>query len=66
MDEEIGGKYGVDYVMSDYGLKGDAALVVDAGSERLYLGASGVLWGKITVEGKERWLRSWRCLYHSC
>ncbi len=53
VDEEISGRYGVDYVMSDYGLKGDAALVVDAGMENLYIGASGVLWGKITVEGKQ-------------
>ncbi|MCW4051592.1 MAG: ArgE/DapE family deacylase [Candidatus Bathyarchaeota archaeon] len=53
VDEEIGGKYGVDYVMSDYGLKGEAALVVDAGIERLYLGASGVIWGKIRIEGKQ-------------
>jgi acetylornithine deacetylase/succinyl-diaminopimelate desuccinylase-like protein len=41
VDEEIGGRYGVDYVLSDYGLKGDAALVVDAGPERLYLGEAG-------------------------
>ncbi|MCK4478175.1 ArgE/DapE family deacylase [Candidatus Bathyarchaeota archaeon] len=53
VDEEIGGRYGVDYVLSDCGVKGDAALVVDAGLERLYLGASGILWGKITVEGKQ-------------
>ena len=53
VDEEIGGRYGVDYVMTDYGLKGDAALILDAGPERLYLGASGILWGKITVEGKQ-------------
>ncbi len=53
VDEEVGGRYGVDYVLTDCGLKGDAALVVDAGSERLYLGASGILWGKITVEGKQ-------------
>ena len=53
VDEEIGGKYGVDYIMNDYGLKGDAALIVDAGPERLYLGASGIIWGKITVEGKQ-------------
>jgi len=53
VDEEVGGRYGVDYVVSDYGLKGDAALVVDAGSEGLYLGASGIIWGKITVEGKQ-------------
>jgi len=53
VDEEIGGRYGLDYVLSDYGLKGDAALIVDAGPERLYLGASGIIWGKITVEGKQ-------------
>ncbi len=53
VDEEIGGRYGVDYVLTDCGLKGNAALVVDAGPERLYLGASGILWGKITVEGKQ-------------
>jgi len=53
VDEEIGGRYGVDYVMSDWGLKGDAALVVDAGPESLFLGASGILWGKITVKGKQ-------------
>lgn len=53
VDEEIGGRYGVDYVLSDYGLTGDAALVVDSGPDRLYLGASGIIWGKITVEGKQ-------------
>ncbi len=53
VDEEIGGRYGVDYVLSDYGLKGDAALILDSGPERLYLGASGIIWGKITVEGKQ-------------
>ncbi len=53
VDEEIGGRYGVDYVLSDYGLRGDAALVLDAGSEGLYLGASGIIWGRITVEGEQ-------------
>jgi succinyl-diaminopimelate desuccinylase len=53
VDEEIGGRYGVDYVMSDYGLKGDAALIVDAGPESLFLGASGIIWGKVTVKGKQ-------------
>ena len=53
VDEEIGGRYGVDYVMSDYGLKGDAALIVDAGPESLFLGASGIIWGKVTVQGKQ-------------
>lgn len=53
VDEEVGGEHGVDYVLSNHGLKGDAALVVDSGPERLFLGASGILWGKITVEGKQ-------------
>jgi succinyl-diaminopimelate desuccinylase len=51
VDEEIGGRYGLDYVLTDYGLGGDAALVLDAGIERLYLGASGIIWGEILVEG---------------
>ena len=53
VDEEIGGRYGVDYVMSDWGLKGDAALIVDAGPENLFLGASGIIWGKIVVKGRQ-------------
>jgi succinyl-diaminopimelate desuccinylase len=53
VDEEVGGRYGVDYVLSDWGLKGDAALVVDAGPESLFLGASGIIWGKITVKGRQ-------------
>ena len=53
VDEEIGGRHGVDYVLSDHGLKGDATLIVDSGPERLYLGASGIIWGKITIEGTQ-------------
>jgi succinyl-diaminopimelate desuccinylase len=53
VDEEIGGRYGVDYVMSNWGLRGDAALIVDAGPESLFLGASGIIWGKMVVAGKQ-------------
>ncbi len=53
VEEEITGRYGLDYVLTDYGLKGDAGLIVDAGPERLYIGASGIIWGKITIEGKQ-------------
>jgi succinyl-diaminopimelate desuccinylase len=53
VDEEIGGRYGVDYVLTDCQLKGDSALVVDSGLERIYLGASGILWGIVTVKGKQ-------------
>ncbi len=53
VDEEIGGRYGLDYVLSEYGLKGDAALILDSSPERLHLGASGIIWGKIIIEGKQ-------------
>jgi succinyl-diaminopimelate desuccinylase len=53
VDEEIGGGFGADYVMSVYGLRGDAALILDSSPDRLYLGASGVIWGKITIEGRQ-------------
>ena len=53
VDEEIGGRFGVDYVMNDWGLKGEAALIVDAGQESLFLGASGIIWGRVTVKGKQ-------------
>ena len=53
VDEEIGGTYGIDYVVSDCGVRGDAALVLDAGPESLFLGASGIIWAKILVEGKQ-------------
>jgi len=53
VDEEIGGTYGIDYVVSDCGVRGDAALVLDSGPERLFLGASGIIWAKILVEGKQ-------------
>ena len=53
VDEEIGGKYGLDYVLSEYGLTGDAALILDSSPERLNLGASGIIWGKIIIEGKQ-------------
>ncbi len=53
VDEEIGGRYGLDYVLTDCGLRGDAALILDAGTESLFLGASGILWGKVTVQGQQ-------------
>lgn len=53
VDEEIGGRYGLDYVLTEYGLQGDAALILDSSSERLNLGASGIIWGKIIIKGKQ-------------
>lgn len=53
VDEEVGGQCGADYVLSTYGLKGDVALVLDSGPENLNLGASGIIWGKVAVQGKQ-------------
>lgn len=53
VDEEVGGICGADYVMSGHALKGDAALVLDSSPESLSLGASGIIWGKVTVHGKQ-------------
>ncbi len=53
VDEEIGGQCGADYVLSVHGLKGDVGLVLDSGPESLSLGASGIVWGKVTVRGKQ-------------
>lgn len=52
VDEEIGGEFGADYVMSVHGLRGDGVLILDSGPDRLYIGSSGVMWGKIVIEGK--------------
>lgn len=53
VEEEIGGRYGLDYVLSEYGLAGDAALILDSNPETLNLGASGIIWGKILIKGKQ-------------
>lgn len=50
-DEEVGGEYGLGYLMDDIGIRGDEALIVDAGTEFLSIGASGVNWGTITIRG---------------
>jgi len=52
-DEEVGGEYGLGFLLNDVGIKGDAALIVDAGPELLSIGASGINQGTITVRGKQ-------------
>ena len=51
-DEEVGGKLGLGYVL-EKGVSGDAAVVIDAGPEYVAIGASGIIWGKIVVRGKQ-------------
>jgi succinyl-diaminopimelate desuccinylase len=50
-DEEVGGELGLGYLINEVGIKGDEALIVDAGTEFLSIGASGVVNGTITVKG---------------
>jgi succinyl-diaminopimelate desuccinylase len=50
-DEEIGGNAGLGYLINEVGLKADEALIMDAGYEAVYIGASGILTGEIKVKG---------------
>jgi len=52
-DEEVGGELGLGYLVNHVKLRGDAAIVVDASPACVSIGASGILWGKITVRGKQ-------------
>ena len=52
-DEEVGGRLGLGYLMNEGGIKGDAAVVLDSGPEVMSIGASGAIWGKVLVTGKQ-------------
>ncbi len=52
-DEEIGGELGLGYLVNHVKIRGDAAVVVDASPSVVSVGASGLLWGKVTVKGKQ-------------
>jgi acetylornithine deacetylase/succinyl-diaminopimelate desuccinylase-like protein len=53
-NEEIGGEWGIDYLMNGPPkIRGDFALVVDSGPAVVSVGASGVLAGMITVHGTQ-------------
>jgi succinyl-diaminopimelate desuccinylase len=52
-DEEVGGELGLGYVVNQAKLRGDAAVVLDASPAVVSIGASGILWGKVVVKGKQ-------------
>ena len=52
-DEEVGGELGVGYAVNHARIRGDAAIVLDASPSVVSMGASGILWGKVTVRGKQ-------------
>jgi succinyl-diaminopimelate desuccinylase len=52
-DEEVGGELGLGYAVDHANVRGDAAIVIDASPAVVSIGASGILWGKVVVEGKQ-------------
>jgi len=52
-EEEVGGELGLGYLVNHVKIRGDAAIVVDSSPTVVSIGASGLLWGKITVKGKQ-------------
>ncbi|MGA2239797.1 MAG: M20 family metallopeptidase [Candidatus Bathyarchaeia archaeon] len=52
-DEEVGGELGLGYAVSHANVRGDAAVVIDASPAVVSIGASGILWGKVVVKGKQ-------------
>jgi succinyl-diaminopimelate desuccinylase len=53
-NEEIGGVWGIDYLMNGPPkIRGDFGIVVDSGPEYVSTGASGVISGTITVRGTQ-------------
>jgi succinyl-diaminopimelate desuccinylase len=52
-DEEVGGEAGIEFLTEKVGLRGDAAIIIDSGPEYVSCGASGVLWVKMIVKGKQ-------------
>ena len=53
-NEEIGGAWGIDYLINDKPkIRGDFGIVVDSGPEYVSIGASGIVSGTITVHGSQ-------------
>jgi len=53
-NEEVGGEWGIDYLMNGPPkVRGDFAVVVDSGPDYVSIGASGVIAGTITVTGTQ-------------
>lgn len=50
-DEEVGGRWGIGYVLGEVGLRLDCGVVVDAMPDMICIGASGIIQGEIRVRG---------------
>jgi len=52
-DEEVGGDLGIGYLMRNLKMRFDFGVIVDAAPNFICIGASGIVWGKIKVVGKQ-------------
>ncbi len=52
VDEEIGGRAGIEYLFKDLKMRGHAGVVIDSAPDYVSIGASGALWGRVTIKGK--------------
>jgi succinyl-diaminopimelate desuccinylase len=52
-DEEVGGELGLGYLIKEKGIRGNAGIILDASPAMISIGASGLLWGKVIVRGKQ-------------
>jgi len=52
-DEEVGGEFGIGYLLNHKYIDGDGAVILDASPDMVSVGASGVIWGRIVVKGKQ-------------
>jgi len=52
-DEEVGGEFGIGYLLDHKYIDGEGAVILDASPDMVSVGASGVIWGRILVKGKQ-------------
>jgi acetylornithine deacetylase/succinyl-diaminopimelate desuccinylase-like protein len=52
VDEEVGGRAGIEYLFDDVGINGTASVVLDSAPNYISIGASGALWGRLLIKGK--------------
>ncbi|WP_455367904.1 M20 family metallopeptidase [[Eubacterium] cellulosolvens] len=52
-EEEVGGDLGLGYLIRNNLIKGDWGIVLDSTPLRVGIGASGVVWGKVTFTGMQ-------------
>jgi len=52
VDEEIGGRAGIEYLFKDLKMRGHAGVVIDSAPNYVSIGASGALWGRVTIKGE--------------